>query len=107
MIPKKAPAAYAAALEEAANLYIERGIERSEVWRRSGVRGQTSHIMAKAERAFSQAMRGEIPNRDNYVDLINYAAFALVLIDEAGVGVDPEVVDVTASVLNGDWPWDG
>jgi hypothetical protein len=110
MIPKEAPASYRKALEEATVLYLGRRAERSEVWRRSGVRGQVTHIMAKAERAFTQAMRGELPNRDHFIDLLNYSAFAVMLMDEAaekGAAFDMSEDEVSARVLNGDWPWEG
>lgn len=87
-----------AVLREALNLYAERAAERAEVWRRSGVKGQTFHLMAKAERAFLQVMSGDLPNRDHYIDMINYAAFAIRLIDD---GEDMDEQDV----LRGDWPW--
>ncbi len=79
------------ALVQAMLLYEERKAERAEVWARSGVKGQVFHVMAKAERAFEQVMRGEVPNPDHFIDLINYATFAVRLGDD----------------LNGSWNWDG
>lgn len=90
----------AAVLQEALELYAGRAGERAEVWRRSGIKGQAFHVLAKAERGFLQAMAGEMPNRDHYVDLINYSAFLIRLLDEgAGDGMETE------QMLNGDWPW--
>jgi hypothetical protein len=78
---------------EALALCRERESERRGVWRRSGLKGQTFHVFAKAERAFLQVMAGELPNRDHYLDLINYAAFAVVLLDAGQPAID------------GVWPW--
>jgi hypothetical protein len=85
------------------SLYRERTTERGDVWRRSGVRGQTFHVYAKAERAFMQVMRGELPNPDHFVDLINYATFALILITEFEDRGEDELGQAPA--LNGEWPW--
>lgn len=81
--------------------------ERKGVWKRSGLRGQCMHLFAKGERAFTQAMRGEIPSRDNFLDAINYAAFAELLRqnDDVPHGFDGEPAG--DDILNGDWPWDG
>lgn len=86
--------------------------ERKGVWKRSGLRGQCMHLFAKGERAFTQAMRGEIPSRDNFLDAINYAAFAELLRQNDDVpecyaldGSDAE--DHARRILNGDWPWEG
>lgn len=75
--------------DEALRIMGERDKERSGVWARSGVKGQVFHCYAKAERAFTEVMRGNVPNRDHFLDLINYSAFAIRLGDN----------------LNGDWPW--
>jgi hypothetical protein len=85
------------------SLYRERNAERGEVWRRSGVRGQVFHVYAKAERAFMQVMRGELPNPDHFVDLINYAAFTLILLMEHEDRGEDELGQAPA--LNGEWPW--
>ena len=81
--------------------------ERKGVWKRSGLKGQCFHLFAKGERAFTQVMRGEVPNRDNFLDAINYAIFAELIRQNADVpeefGSEPD----TARVLNGDWPWEG
>jgi hypothetical protein len=76
-------------LAAAMEVYVERNGERDEVWRRSGAKGMTMHCYAKAERAFAEVMSGRTPNPDNFIDLINYAAFAYRLGDD----------------LNGSWPW--
>lgn len=85
--------AHAAPLVDALITYADRSGERSEVWRRSGLKGQCFHLLAKAERAFQQVMLGQQPNADHFIDQINYAAFALRLLKERG------------NDLNGDWPW--
>lgn len=91
-------------LEQARALYQERGIERGEVWKRSGVRGQVFHLLAKAERAFQQCEAGQVPNRDHFIDMINYAAFAVRLIDEFPGG-EFEDGNFTRLILDGSWPW--
>lgn len=99
--------AIAKVLLDAFDKYLERNRERSSIWRRSGLRGQTENLFAKGERAFAQAMRGEVPNVDNYIDAIVYSAFALVLMREAdGNGPVPSELQ-TRELLNGEWPWDG
>ncbi len=80
-------------LIEAAHVVIERSGQRGQVWRRSGVKGASFQLMAKAERAFSEVMAGRRPDPDNYIDAINYAAFALRLM------ADGEA--------KGCWPWEG
>jgi hypothetical protein len=65
------------------DLFVERNRERHSVWRRSGLRGQTFEVFAKAERAYTQVFTAqEVPNRDHYRDMINYSIFALILMDE-------------------------
>ncbi len=80
-------------LLRALSLHAEREQERQGVWRRSGLRGQVFHLFAKAERAFSEVMRGDVVNDDHFYDAINYATFALRLPHEGD--------------RNGDWPWEG
>lgn len=81
------------ALLDAATVVAERSGQRGEVWRRSGIKGACFQLMAKAERAFSEAMSGQTPDPDNFIDAINYAAFALRLLDSENV--------------EGSWPWKG
>lgn len=82
---------YKQAIAEAAAVYTDRQEARQEVWRRSGVKGQVFHLHAKAERAFSATIQGRRPDPDDLRDMINYAAFALILLEE--------------SDMNGSWPW--
>lgn len=82
--------AYLAALREALLVYRDRSAERRGLWKRAGGKGMAVQVFSKAERGFAEAMRGEIPSSDHYVDLINYAAFALALKDN----------------MNGEWPWE-
>lgn len=100
--------AHLAALSEAFAIHVERESERSGVWERSGLRGQAMHVFAKAERAFTAVARGDVPNIDNFLDLINYSAFAIRLIRNAehdasmrGLPVDKD------KLLDGEWPWNG
>lgn len=88
-------------LLDAFDKYLERNRERSGLWRRSGLRGQTQNVFAKGERAFEQVMRGTIPNEDNYIDAIVYSAFALILMKEAEAEGHKDVL----GLLNGRWPW--
>lgn len=81
------------ALLDAATIVAGRSGQRGEVWRRSGIKGACFQLMAKAERAFSEAMSGQTPDPDNFIDAINYAAFALRLLDSEDV--------------EGVWPWEG
>lgn len=76
-------------LVEAFNIIRDRQSEREEIWRESGIKGQAFHCYAKAERAFRQAQAGQVPNKDHFLDLINYATFAVRLGDD----------------LEGSWPW--
>lgn len=94
-------------LLDAMKIHAERERERSGVWRRSGIKGQVFHCLAKAERAFSQAMRGELPNWDNFMDLINYAAFGarLLIAKDWELGRGSQRTDDER--LAGAWPWEG
>lgn len=80
-------------LLDAAAIVAGRSGQRGMVWRRSGIKGACFQLMAKAERAFSEAMSGRTPDPDNFLDAINYAAFALRLLDSEDV--------------EGVWPWEG
>lgn len=81
-------------LLDAAAIVAARSDQRGDVWRRSGIKGACFQLMAKAERAFSEAMSERVPDPDNFIDAINYAAFALLLLDDA-------------ADIDGDWPWGG
>jgi hypothetical protein len=81
---------------EALSLYLGRNPRRLGVWRRSGLRGQTQNLFAKAERAFVQAMSEEIPDEDHYFDAIVYSVFALLLLRNH---------QTRNELLNGTWPW--
>jgi hypothetical protein len=93
--------------------YRTRNEERNGVWKRSGLKGQTEEVYAKAERAFVEVFQlNRVPNRDHYVDCINYAAFALVLMAKfhvEGIGSHDSVRQTwlrERKLLNGDWPWE-
>jgi hypothetical protein len=83
--------ALALVLARAFDKYVERNEERKSGWKRAGVRGMANQIYSKAERGFIEVMTGNTVNDDNYIDLIVYACFALLLDGD----------------LNGDWPWPG
>jgi hypothetical protein len=94
--------AQALVLARALMVYQERNKgERRGVWRSSGVKGQVVMLFSKAERAFHAAFhRGTIPGTDHFLDLINYAGFAVRLLQEdAGSAASRE------RIMDGDWPW--
>lgn len=78
-----------------------RNAQRQNVWARSGIRGQVFHLFSKAERAFTKAMRGELPSEDDFLDAINYAVFGELL--RRG----PAVVPGVGPRMTGEWPWEG
>lgn len=84
----------------AMKIHEEREKERQGVWRRSGIKGQVTHVFAKAERAFREVFQNnKIPNEDHLYDVINYAAFALRLGYQTFSTMNDELA------LKGEWPW--
>lgn len=88
-------------MRECYDKFIERNRERHGVWKRSGLRGQTHEIFAKAERAYMDVFIAQtFPDRDHYRDLVNYSLFAMMLLD-AYEGLP---VPKLNNLLHGEWP---
>lgn len=105
---------YLEVLTKALKKYQERDAERKGVWRRGGVKGQVHDAYAKSERLFFQALHhNRVPIEDDLIDIINYATFALMLMQESEEerpepgysreGFDDE--EINRRTLNGAWPW--
>lgn len=94
-------AAFFLVLQRCFDKFVERNRERHGVWRRSGLRGMGHEIFAKAERAYIQTnVVGEVPDRDHYEDIINYAVFALIMMDQTDRLPKP----YHQPLLYGEWP---
>lgn len=93
--------------------FVQRNRLRHGVWRRSGLRGQTHEIFAKAERAYVQThVAEEIPDRDHFEDIVIYAIFALILMNESENKVPSLASDLMTRedrktmLLFGQWPYE-
>lgn len=97
-------------MQKCFNKFVERNRERHGVWRRSGMRGMTHEVLAKAERAYMDVfVAREVPDEDHFEDVVNYAIFALILLNdwerasssEEGRGL---YQDRIKKFMHGEWP---
>jgi hypothetical protein len=87
--------------------FVQRNRKRHGVWRMSGLNGQTHEIYAKAERAYVEVhSHRDYPDRDHFEDLVNYAIFAQILMDEAEkeAGAVKPYDEIFRKVMYGTWP---
>jgi hypothetical protein len=88
--------------------FIQRNRKRQGVWRRSGLKGQTKEIFAKAERMFYEVIKYDtVPDGDDFEDIVNYTIFALILMRDFKTNGGEEAVTAGPRrfLLNGKWPW--
>lgn len=100
--------------------FVARNRQRHGIWRRSGIRGMTHEVFAKAERAYVQVhVENEIPDPDHYQDVVNYAIFTLILLQQHQFNIDElmegkvgivdrktldEIEKINQRFLYGEWP---
>lgn len=78
---------FCAVLKEAAELRKRKNVDYGGAWRRHGIYGLTVRLTDKMERINSLMNKKAQVNesiRDTAVDIVNYAAMMVMLLDEQG-----------------------